>query len=88
MVNFVRDVTCNNLSVYNDGYYGYSGRYVFVVNVWDYVKIQLGRVVDVKHHISWKVNLPTAYTYDEDLVSFIKDRVLSPNALQQVIVGL
>ena len=45
-------------------------------------------MVDVKHHISWKVNLQNAYTYDEDLVSFIKDRMLSPNALQQVTVGL
>ena len=45
-------------------------------------------MIDVKHHISWKVNLQTAYTYDEDLVSFIKDRVLSPSALQQVTVGL
>ncbi|RMX41187.1 hypothetical protein pdam_00022391 [Pocillopora damicornis] len=27
-------------SVYNDGYYGYSGRHVFIVNVWDYTKIQ------------------------------------------------
>ena len=45
-------------------------------------------MVDVKHHISWKVNSQTANTYDEDLVSFIKDRVLSPNALQQVTVGL
>ena len=26
-------------------------------------------MVDVKLHISWKVNLQTAYTYDEDLVS-------------------
>ena len=51
-------------------------------------KIQLGCMVDVKHHISWKVNLQTAYTYDEDLVSFKEDRVLSPNALQQVTVGL
>ena len=31
--------------------------------------IQLGCMVDVKLHISWKVNLQTAYTYDEDLVS-------------------
>ena len=61
---------------------------VFIVNVWDYAKIQLGCMVDVKHRISWKVNLQTAYTYDEDLVSFKKDRVLSPNALQQVTVGL
>ena len=45
-------------------------------------------MVDVKHHISWIVNLQNAYTYDEDLVSFIKDRMLSPNALQQVTVGL
>ena len=45
-------------------------------------------MVDVKHHISWKVNLQTTSTYHEDLVSFIKDRVLSPNALQQVTVGL
>ena len=45
-------------------------------------------MVDVKHHISWKVNLQNAYTYDEDLVSFIKDRMLFPNALQQVTVGL
>ena len=45
-------------------------------------------MVDVKYHISWKVNSQTANTYDEDLVSFIKDRVLSPNALQQVTVGL
>lgn len=35
-------------------------------------------MVDVKHHISWKVNSQTVDTYDEDLVSFIKDRVLSP----------
>ena len=45
-------------------------------------------MVDVKHHISWKVNLQNAYTYDEDLVSFIKDRMLFPNFLQQVTVGL
>ena len=45
-------------------------------------------MVDVKYQISWKVNSQTASTYDEDLVSFIKDRVLSPNALQQVTVGL
>ena len=45
-------------------------------------------MVDVKYHISWEVNSPTANSYDEDLVSFIKDRVLSPNALQQVTVGL
>ena len=60
----------------------------FTVNIWDYAKIQLGCMVDIKHHISWKVNLQPASTYDEDLVSFIKDRVLSPNALQQVTVGL
>ena len=35
--------------------------------------IQRGCMIDVKHRISWKVNLQTAYTYDEDLVSFIKD---------------
>ena len=40
-------------------------------------------MIYVKHHISWKVNLQTAYTYDEDLVSFIKDRVLSPNDLRK-----
>ena len=45
-------------------------------------------MVDVKYHISWEVNSQTANSYDEDLVSFIKDRVLSPNALQQVTVGL
>ena len=45
-------------------------------------------MVDIKYHISWKVNSPTANTYDEDLVSLIKDRVLSPNALQQVKVWL
>ena len=44
-------------------------------------------MVDVKHHISWKVNSQTANMYDEDLVSFIMDRVLS-HALQQVTVGL
>ena len=27
-------------SVYTDGYHGYSGRHVFIVNVWDYAKIQ------------------------------------------------
>ena len=32
-------VTCSNLGVYNDGYYGYSGRHVFIVNVYDYAKI-------------------------------------------------
>ena len=77
-----------NLSVYNDGYYGYRGRHVFIVNVWDYAKNSTSSMVDVKYHISWKVNSQTANTYDEDLVSFIKDRVLSPNALQQVTVGL
>ena len=46
---------------------GYSGRHVFIVNVWGYAKIPLGCMVDVKLHISWKVNLQTAYTYDEDL---------------------
>ena len=64
---------------------------LFIVNVWNYAKISLGCMVDVKHHISWKVNVQTAYTYDEDLVSlvsFINDRVLSLNALQQVTVGL
>ena len=30
----------------------------------------LGCIVDVKLHISWKVNLDTTYKYDEDLVSF------------------
>ena len=77
-----------NLSVCNDGYYGYRGRHVFIVNVWDYAKNSTSSMVDVKYHISWKVNSQTANTYDEDLVSFIKDRVLSPNALQQVTVGL
>ena len=33
-------------------------------------------MVDVKHHISWKVNSQTANTYGEDLISFIKDKVL------------
>ena len=75
-------------SVCNDGYYGYRGRHVFIVNVWDYAKNSTSSMVDVKYHISWKVNSQTANTYDEDLVSFIKDRVLSPNALQQVTVGL
>ena len=41
-------------------------------------KNAISGVVDVKHHISWKVNSQTANTYDEDLVSFIKDGVLSP----------
>ena len=45
-------------------------------------------MVDVKYHIIWKVNSQTANTYDEDLVSFIKDRGLSPHALRQVTVGL
>ena len=45
-------------------------------------------MADAKHHLSWKVNLQTAYTYDEDQFSFIKDRMLPPNALQQVTVGL
>ena len=44
--------------------------------------------MDVKHHISLKVNLQTAYTYDEDLVSFLKDGLLSSNVFQQVMVGL
>ena len=38
--------------------------------------------------LTWKVNLQTAYMYNEDLVSFLKDRVLFPNALQQVTMGL
>ena len=38
--------------------------------------------------LTWKVNLQMAYMYNEDLVSFWKDRVLFPNALQQVTVGL
>ena len=46
------------------------GRHVFVVNVWAYAKIQLGCMVYVKLHISWKGNLPTVYTYDEDQVSY------------------
>ena len=45
-------------------------------------------MVDVEYDISWKVNSQTANTYDEGLVSLIKDRVLFPNALQQVTVGL
>ena len=27
-------------SDYNDGFNGYNGRHVFIVNVWDYAKIQ------------------------------------------------
>ena len=34
-------------------------------------------MVDVKHHTYWKVNSQTANSYDEDPVSFTKDKVLS-----------
>ena len=45
-------------------------------------------MVDAKHHTSWKVNLQTTYAYGEDLVSFIKDKLLPPSALQQLTVEL
>ena len=35
-------------------------------------------MVDVKLHISWKVNLQTAYTYDEDLGPVVR-RLISAN---------
>ena len=64
-------------SVYTDGYHGYSGRHVFIVNVWDYAKIQ--PLVWLMSNITYPGKLTqTANTYNEDLVSFIKDRVLSP----------
>ena len=57
--------------MYTDGYYGYSGRRIHcTVNVCGDAKIPLGCKVDVELHISWKVNLQTAYAYDEDLVSY------------------
>ena len=65
-------VTCSNLIV---------STLMAIMDTVEDNNIQLGCMVDVKHHISWKVNLQNAYTYDEDLVSFIKDRMLSPNAL-------
>ena len=51
-------------------------------------KYSTSGMVDVKHCISWKVNSQTANTYDEDLVSFIKERGALSHALQQVTVGL
>ena len=51
-----------------------------------YAKIQLGCNVDVKLHISSKVNLQLL-THMMKFWSVIKDRVLALNALQQATVG-